>query len=200
MQPPGGCSPYTAEFINNSVGAFTYYWEFGDNTYSQDAEPTHLYTNSNAEDSIYTVRFIASSLWGCGDTLVFDIPVVGQPQAAFVAAPSVQTYPAATVDVANLSAANSTAEFEWVWGDGITELSDDQSTPDSHTYATWGDYTINLIVGNQVCNDTATQDIRIDPPHPIADFEGEGTGCMRVVYKYFNLRCFISLGFWRWNE
>ncbi len=200
VQPQGGCSPYTAEFVNNSVGAFTYYWEFGDNTYSQDAEPTHFYTNANAEDSVYTVRFIASSLWGCGDTLVFDIPVVGQPQAAFVAAPSVQTFPAATVNVANLSAANSTAEFEWVWGDGIIELSDDPATPNAHTYETWGEYTINLIVGNQVCNDTAKQDIRIEPPLPIADFEGEGIGCMPLVVSFTNTSTYGVTYLWDFGD
>jgi len=184
--PPGGCSPYTAVFENNTVGAFTYYWEFGDDTYSQEESPTHFYTNANAEDSVYTVRFIASSLWGCGDTLVFDIPVVGQPQAAFVAAPTVQTFPSATVDVANLSAANSTAEFVWQWGDGNVEISEDPTTPNAHTYETWGEYTISLIVGNQVCNDTASQDITIEPPLPIADFEGEGTGCMPLVVSFTN--------------
>lgn len=200
VQPPGGCSPYTAEFVNNSVGAFTYYWELGDNSWSVDAEPTHLYTNTNAEDSVYTVRFIASSLWGCGDTLEFDIPVVGQPQAAFVAAPSVQTFPNATVNVANLSAANSTAEFAWLWGDGATELSNDPSTPGSHTYETWGDYTISLVVGNQVCNDTATQDIRINPPHPIADFEGEGTGCMPLVVSFTNTSTYGVSYLWDFGD
>ncbi len=184
--PPGGCSPYTAQFENNSVGAFTYYWEFGDNTYSQDESPSHVYTNSNAEDSLYTVRFIASSLWGCGDTLVFDVLVVGQPQAAFVAAPSVQTFPAASINVANLSAANSTAEFQWNWGDETTDLSEDPSVPNAHTYDTWGEYTVNLIVGNHICNDTATQNILINPPLPIADFEGEGEGCMPLVVSFTN--------------
>ena len=197
---PGGCSPYTAEFENNTVGGFTYYWEFGDNSYSQDANPTHTYTNSNAEDSVYTVLFIASSLWGCGDTLVFDIPVVGQPEAVFVAAPNMQTYPAATVDVANLSAANSTAEFVWNWGDGNSETSTDPATPDSHTYDTWGEYTIDLVVGNQVCNDTASQDIVIKPPLPIADFEGEGTGCMPLIVSFENTSTYGVEFLWNFGD
>lgn len=182
--PPGGCSPYTADFENNSTGAFTYLWDFGDGIFSQDAEPTHIYTNPNTNNAVYTVTFIASSLWGCGDTLTFDIPVSGQPQAAFVAAPSVQQFPDATIDLANLSSANSSATFNWFWGDGANTETSDPNTPASYTYATWGEYTINLVVGNLTCNDTASQIIRIDPPLPIANFDGEGEGCMPLVVAF----------------
>jgi archaellin len=57
--PEGGCSPYTAEFENNTVGAFTYLWEFGDGNFSQSEEPTHVYENFNSQDSTYSVLFIA---------------------------------------------------------------------------------------------------------------------------------------------
>lgn len=182
----GGCSPYTAHFENNTIGGFTYYWEFGDGSSSQEANPIYTYTNVNAEDSTYTVRFIASSLWGCGDTLEFDVPVVGQPNASFVAAPNMQTFPASTVDVANVSSANSTAQYTWIWGDGNSETSTNPHDPDSHTYDTWGEYLIQLVVGNAICNDTASQNIVIKPPIPIADFEGEGTGCMPLVVSFQN--------------
>lgn len=200
IPPTGGCSPYTASFANNSTGAFTYLWDFGDGTYSEAAEPIHVFTNPNAENQVYTVTFIASSLWGCGDTITFDIPVSGQPEAIFVAAPSVQQFPNATVNLANLSNANSAANFTWLWGDGNQSETTNPNEPAAYTYATWGDFTINLIVGNETCNDTASQTIHIEPPLPIAGFEGEGEGCMPLVVTFQDTSEYAVTHLWDFGD
>ncbi len=200
VMPTGGCSPYTAEFQNNSIGAFTYLWDFGDGNFSQETNPDYVYSNSNADDAVYTVTFIASSLYGCGDTLVFDIPVLGLPSAAFVAAPGVQQFPDATIEIVNLSSANDAADFTWNWGDGSTTLSEDPDTPDQYTYATWGEYEIELIVGNSICSDTANQLITIEPPLPIADFIGEGTGCMPLVVSFTSTSTYAESYLWNFGD
>lgn len=184
--PPGGCSPYTAQFENNSRGAFSYLWEFGDGNTSEANSPSYIYTNPSVEDSTYVGRFIARSLWGCADTLDFEIPVFGQPEAAFLAAPAVQQFPDATVDLANFSAANATASFRWTWGDGQITESNVLDEPASYTYDTWGEFDIVLRVGNDLCFDTTTQRVRIDPPRPIAAFEGEGEGCLPLRVNFTN--------------
>jgi len=184
--PLGGCSPYMANFQNNTNGALTYFWEFGDGNFSQEAEPSYLYQNINSDDSLYTVRFIAQSLYGCADTLEYQLPVLGLPEAQFIATPASMQFPESTVNIINLSNANNGASHNWNWGDG----SDDSSTnPDEfseYTYNTWGEYTIVLTVGNTICNDTAFQQVIIDPPLPIASFEGEGTGCLPLVVEFTN--------------
>lgn len=198
--PAGGCSPYEAAFTNNSTGAFTYLWDFGDGTFSQETNPSYTYTNLGVEDQIYTVTFIAQSLWGCGDTLVFDVPVSGFPQAAFIAAPTVQTFPSATVELSNLSSANSTASYTWFWGDGTSVTSINPEEPATYTYDTWGVYNIILQVGNNLCNDTAFQQIRIDPPLPIADFEGGGTGCMPLRVDFTNTSTYDVSYLWNFGD
>lgn len=182
--PQGGCSPYTAEFENNTVGAFTYLWQFGDGNFSQEENPTYVYENFNSQDSVYTITFIAQSLYGCADSMTFELPVLGLPEAQFIATPAVQQFPEATVDVVNLSNANDGANYEWIWGDGNMESSTDPDMPQDHQYGTWGQYLIKLSVGNSICNDTASQLVVIEPPLPIASFEGEGTGCEPLVVEF----------------
>ncbi len=197
VAPMGGCSPYTGTFQNNSTGAFSYLWDFGDGTTAENTNPTYTWTNMGVEDQNYEVTFIARSLWGCADTLTFDIPVFGQPEAQFLAAPTVQQFPDATIDLINLSAANSTSNYTWNWGDGTMAQSDDPTTPNSYTYDTWGTYDIILRVGNDLCNDTAMQRITILPPLPIAAFEGEGEGCLPLVVSFTNQSTFgVS---YEWN-
>jgi gliding motility-associated-like protein len=184
--PPGGCSPYTAQFENNTVGAFSYLWYFGDGNFSQEESPEYIYTNPNAQDSTYIVTFIAQSLYGCADTLEFELPVLGLPEAQFVATPAVQQFPDATIDLVNLSNANEGATYTWNWGDGNEDISQDPDQPQTYTYDTWGEFTIVLTVGNAICNDTTFQIIEIAPPLPIADFEGEGKGCQPLVVEFTN--------------
>ncbi len=198
--PTGGCSPYTANFVNNSTGAFTYYWDFGDGNFSQDANPIHVYDNPTEDNQAYTVTFVAQSLWGCADTVVFTIPVLGLPDAEFVASPSVQRFPLATIDVVNLSQANPGSAYIWNWGDGTLTTSDNTTTPEGHTYSTWGEYTVILTVGNSICSDSTSQTIRILPPFPIADFIGEGKGCMPLPVSFESTSTYAVSYLWNFGD
>lgn len=51
-------------FENKSAGASKYKWSFGDDTYSEEVSPTHIYT----EYKTYNVSMIAISDRGCSDT------------------------------------------------------------------------------------------------------------------------------------
>lgn len=200
VPPTGGCSPYEATFVNNSSGAFTYIWDFGDGTISQEVNPVHTFSNPTVENEVYTVTFTAQSLWGCEETLTFDIPVQGLPEAAFVAAPAVQQFPSATVTLTNLSNANSQASYTWSWGDGNMAQSNNPITPDSYTYSTWGVFDIRLRVGTELCYDEAQQSVRIDPPLPIASFTGETNGCRPVRVEFMNTSTFGVSYFWQFGD
>lgn len=60
---------YTSDpviFLNESVDAVSYLWDFGDGTTSTEFEPRHAY----AQAGDYTIKLIAISALGCADTLV----------------------------------------------------------------------------------------------------------------------------------
>jgi len=198
--PPGGCSPYTAQFENNTVGAFSYIWYFGDGNFSQAEEPEYIYSNPNSQDSTYVVTFVAQSLYGCADTLEFELPVLGLPDAQFVATPAVQQFPDATIELVNLSSANEGADYAWNWGDGNTEISQDPDQPQNYTYETWGEFTVVLTVGNSICSDTAFQVIEIEPPLPIAGFEGEGKGCQPLVVEFTSTSTYAVEYLWDFGD
>jgi gliding motility-associated-like protein len=62
-------------FNNNSTGASSYVWNFGDNSpNSTDIEPTHDYTNSPYGN--YEVMLVAVSPAGCVDTAYSVIQII----------------------------------------------------------------------------------------------------------------------------
>lgn len=76
---------HTAEefsFLNSSVNAVEYRWDFGDGSTSLEESPFHVYSAAG----IYTVTLYATSVEGCLDTLVRESLVTilaGEGQAKF---------------------------------------------------------------------------------------------------------------------
>jgi hypothetical protein len=75
----------TVLFYNQSQGATSYFWSFGDGQTDTVQHPIHSYANSGS----YTVTLTAT---GCGHTSVFIFTVVGIP-AAREQSPSVEVFP-----------------------------------------------------------------------------------------------------------
>ena len=117
--PAYGCSPYTVNFTNQSVNAANYLWDFGNGSFSGQTNPSNTYINSTTNDQAYTIQLIASSNFGCADTVSNITTVAFQPIAGFTATPLTQTFPSAQVDVINTTNAG-TWNYSWSWGDSNT--------------------------------------------------------------------------------
>ncbi len=75
------CSPFSVDFTNNSQGANSWDWNFGDGqSYSGLTPPTHTYQNPNVQDQIYTIQLAIENQNGCVDTTERQIIVYGTPE------------------------------------------------------------------------------------------------------------------------
>ncbi|MFN5423710.1 MAG: PKD domain-containing protein, partial [bacterium] len=78
--PPRDNTPF--DFTNNSSGAVTYLWDFGDGFYSNEKDPSHIYQ----ETGTYNICMIAYNEFGCSDTSCTTVettilPLVDVPNA-----------------------------------------------------------------------------------------------------------------------
>lgn len=177
-----GCSPLSVAITNTSVGGNSYLWNMGDgNTLVGDA-PTYTYVNTTTAPQERTITLTVTSPFGCTAMGTRTVTVYPTPTAAFMATPFSQLFPDATVDITNNTAPGNW-QYAWSFGDGATSNSQD---PGTHTYATWGDFTITLVVSNAYCSDTVSQDIVIVPPLPTANFLGQGQGCAPLTVEFTN--------------
>ncbi|MDX2003127.1 MAG: PKD domain-containing protein [Chitinophagales bacterium] len=65
FSPDFGGSPLEVQFSNNSTGAVSYAWDFGDGSTSTNTEPVHVFI----ADGNYTITLIATNADGCSDTI-----------------------------------------------------------------------------------------------------------------------------------
>jgi PKD repeat protein len=192
-----GCSPLNISLISQSINATTFNWDFGDGTFSTQTNPSITYINASSNSQTYTIQLIATSASGCADTTNTTVSVVARPDASFTATPISQIYPSTTVSVTNTSSSGNW-NYNWSWDDGNTST---QQNPASNTYATWGVYTITLIMGTASCIDTAINTVTVIPPLPVATFTMPPyNGCQPEKICFTNTSQYAISSTWEFGD
>jgi PKD repeat protein len=152
----------TATFLNRTLGATSYKWDFGDGTSSIDATPQHTYRSTG----IFVVCLTASN--ACGVTNTCDtLTLLSLPSAQVSVNQTVGCAP----HFAQFSGQNPSNVISWLWTfPGGTPATSTDRNP-RVTYATSGVYTVTLRVSNAAGINTTVLDsfIKVQPT-PIAKF------------------------------
>jgi len=164
-----GCAPLLVQFNNQSTGATSYYWDFGNLGSSTQVSPQTTYTTPGT----YTVTLIAYN-GPNSNTITHTITVYDNPVVSFSASPTT-VCPGVPVQFTNTSTPNTpgNATYLWDFGDG------NQSTAQnpSHGYDVGGTYNVTLKVTNSGgCQSTLVIPSLITVyPKPEADFSAPVT-------------------------
>jgi gliding motility-associated-like protein len=156
------CFGYLTSFVDTSIDAVSWEYNFGDLTQSLNSNPTHTYP----ADGIYTAQQIVTNVFGCMDSTEVDILIHPQPQAGF----DNNTVCALDVVQFNDTTIGNINYWEWDFGDGSVV---DYTQNPVHIYATGGLYDVTLISGNPSgCLDTTTVSVEVYT-NPVANFEAD---------------------------
>jgi gliding motility-associated-like protein len=163
-----GCStPAAITFTNKTTGtgAIKYAWDFGDGNKSTLANPSNTYQLTGS----YSVKLIASTSFGCADTMVVpNAIVIGAVKAAFTNRDTVCAgTPASFV---NTSVPNSFTGSTWSFGNGATSTS---ANP-SNSFATHGVYNVKLVTNFGACKDSIVKQVAV-VDKPTATFTAVNT-------------------------
>ncbi|MEO6233026.1 MAG: PKD domain-containing protein [Ferruginibacter sp.] len=132
-------SPFTVNFINESIGAVQYSWDFGDTTTSILANPQHTYTRIGN----FNVTLVVTSTNGCTDTLKKTnyIKIV-PPKATLKNLPDSGCAPFTKSFSSSIATVDPIVGYFWDFGDGNTSV----FVAPTHTYLIPGAYTVKLII------------------------------------------------------
>ncbi len=133
-----GCTPFQAQFFDQSLGATSWLWNFGDGNTSTLQNPTHVYDNPGTYD---ITLIISNNVAGCSDTLTLPNHLVLNPS------PIVDFNPNTLLVCAGLpifffDQSQNGVSFFWDFGDGTTS---NERNP-KHIYFTPGQYNVTLTV------------------------------------------------------
>lgn len=187
--PLEACSPAEIIFQNNSTGAATYLWDFGDGGTSTEIHPIHRYDrNMLRHDTVFRVSLVATSTEICRDTAYFDVVIHPYIEAAFTIDDVVGCHPfPVTIHNESISA----DQYFWDFGDG-TPVSNNGSPVLTHTYfnATGATvvYPLQLIVFNEEgCSDTMVRYITVHPEISAGFLPDAQAGCHPLTVTFADL-------------
>ncbi len=149
----------TSSIQEGSIVAWNY--SLGDNSSSNDQDPTHMYMNAGPISITQTV----TSNFGCETSVTIPAVVDPKPQADF-AAPNVCLNEVMPFTDQSSVASGAITDWDWTFNDGNID-----SIPNTtNLYANSGTYDVTLIVEtDNGCRDTVVQQVEVYQL-PVADF------------------------------
>lgn len=141
--PTSGIAPLSVVFatqIQGGAAPYTYAWDFGDGTTSDNATPSHAFAAVGA----YTVSLTLTDADGARAENTVTVNALA-PDALIVnptASPDHGIAPQEVQFQAGASGGSGALAYQWNFGDGRTS----QEKNPRHTYLSSGNYTVSLVV------------------------------------------------------
>jgi gliding motility-associated-like protein len=185
IDPGVFCSPATVQFNSTSVNANSLQWDFGNGSVSSIPAPTSYFANDTDDPISFSVQLIATSTYGCVDTIAHDVVINPTPVINFV--PNVFAG-CAPVEIEFTNNSLHADALSWSYGDGTTSTTGD--AVHSHTYTNDGNdpnvMQVTLAaVSNEGCNSSQTVEITVYPS-VTADFMSPGAFCSPAQVALMN--------------
>ena len=198
------CQVMNMHFEAQQKGLIEYAWVIdvnGVTIFSQTSDDDFLDFDFNRTGAVQNVDVTLQTrnFATCQSTVVsqsFAVPTNNNITVSFTATPLNQTLPNSTVTITNNTTAGPWLQ-EWDFGDGTTFTG---ANPGPHTYASYGTYPITLTVTNNVCVQSQTISVTINPIPPILDFSfNPPSGCAPLTVNFTNLSQFADPNSYQWQ-
>jgi gliding motility-associated-like protein len=201
------CSVMRIRLSAVQKGLSSYHWQITENgiptvdATSAADQIEHVFNRPSSASPDIAVQFFLDTrnFANCASLVTnqsINVPKRDDINASFTATPISQSLPASTVSINNTTNPGPWI-YQWDFGDGSTSA--DPSVT-SHSYATFGVFTIRLTVTNNVCIETQAQQIEILAIPPLVDFSYDpASGCVPLKVQFTNLSQFADPGTYQWD-
>ncbi|MDP1800251.1 MAG: PKD domain-containing protein [Bacteroidota bacterium] len=195
-----GCSPLPVTFTNNSIGASTYSWTFGDNTSSTTLNPSHTYTNNTFLLITNTITLVVTNSVGCSDTSKQTIQIFPKTFTSFTMIPASGCTPL----LVSFPSVPGVISYTWSYGDGSPSVIT-STAPSTHVFTNTTTatqtFTVRLVASNGFgCVDSSFGNPVVFPK-PIPDFNASPvSGCSPLVVSFSNTSTGNNSSAWLFNN
>lgn len=167
------CQSLNVQFVNNSVGATEFQWDFGDPNIDFDISTEQNPSWSYAAPGTYPVTLIANPGTTCADTIIVDYEVYLAPSPVFIPpAPFCGNEPVTLVATGDF---NAGASIQWILGGSSVPPTSTDSVV-TVQFAGPGTHEVTLTVAQNNCSGFYTDNVvnygqpdasfTADPPSP----------------------------------
>lgn len=147
------CTPAEVTFTNTTLNGQSFEWDFGNGTTSRETNPTIIYPDAGT----FTVSLLSAN-GVCTEAITKQVTIYETP-TPIVALSASEGCPETTF---TFGAAFDTQDLDYTWkiNNGVTFF--DSSI--TYQFDAPGDYELTLVVENEFCSDSLTENITIFDP------------------------------------
>lgn len=183
------CTNDPMAFTNTSVGAVAYSWDFSGGAVSEDTDPSYTYTDAGT----YDVQLIASTAFGCVDTVMHEVTIHPLPMAGFINDTVCARLPTAFTDTSVVDT-GAVAQWFWDFDDGGSST---QQHP-THIFMVGGTYDVKLrVTTDEGCLDSITRTVIVHAK-PDADFTWTDE-CLNDVSQFIDASAVAGGAVVKWD-
>lgn len=176
-----------------SSGSYSLAWSLGDGTMANTGAVNHVYI----KDSIYTVKLVAESSFGCIDSAQYTVVVNPSPEAAFTVNDTAQCFAGNWFVFTNLSTDSLVTQSTW-WS--FSDGSTDTARHPAKQFAAYGQFQARLdITYANGCRDSALQSLYVYPTPQAAFNINDSTQCVGSNTFVFTNATNIGTSSIRWQ-
>jgi gliding motility-associated-like protein len=173
-------NPKVQTFTDQSIGADTWSWNFGDGGTSTLQNPVHTYASTGVFNVTLTVH---NNTTGCNHTKTAQVNVIIE-KAAFMASDTAICRNTSVSFSATGNNPANVASYNWDFGDGNTGT----GATVNHTYTLSGSYNVRLIITDILnCSDTLVKPLYITVYGPTASFTAPTSSCLMHTIIFTDL-------------
>jgi gliding motility-associated-like protein len=197
-----GCAPLQTHFLNNSSGATSYIWEFGDGNSSNDFEPNYEYINAGK----YDCKLQVFSAAGCKNTITIPemIEAAPHPVANFIYTPDSILINESTPQIIFINKSIYADSVVWEIPEYLIHSSNDTIIA---TMQDTGYHSVQLIaMSNFGCSDTIIRNIYVNGdfvmyiPNAFSPCKQDGLNDLwKPVYAHLDKKSYKLTVFDRWG-
>lgn len=144
------CAGLTMNFSQNSLGASTYHWDFGDPTTTLDTSNLETPTWTYPGPGTYKVMLVINQYMTCADTTYATVKVENLLNSFFIPPPA-KCMGEINEGFIPIGDYPSTAQFQWNFGTSAIPSSSNKKEPGKVRYTSPGTYPITLTVMYNGC-------------------------------------------------
>lgn len=170
LSPALGCNSLSTTFTNQSSGATSYDWFFGNTATASIASPG---AQSYTQAGITSVTLVATNTLGCYSQITQTLLIRPNPVPAFTQFSVCVGLPATYSNQSTVTGTNPIISYSWSLGNGVTSTSTNPQT----TYTAAGSYTVKLKASTAFCIDSINQVINVGLKPTVAFALTPTAGC-----------------------
>lgn len=170
------CLGNTVNFLNNSINAVYYHWDFGDATIFSDTSNITSPSYTYADTGTYQITLIANPGYNCADT-AYSTYTVHPPLDPYFPFQNAQCITNNSFDFEVFGNFTTNAIINWSFSPAANPAFANTKAVNNVVYSTYGNYPVDVSVSEFGCTETYSDSVHVFPIPEVGFIHPEMTGC-----------------------